>query len=78
MASKFVPMLAMGANVKPQSNLLDTVAAAEYLGVAPRSLEVWRCVKRHSIPYIRVGRLIKYRQSDLDAWLESRTVGAAA
>lgn len=63
---------------KPQSNLLDTVAAAEYLGVEPRSLEVWRCVKRHSIPYIKVGRLVKYRQSDLDAWLESRTVGAAA
>lgn len=60
------------------SALLDTEAAAKYLGVAPRSLEVWRCVKRHSIPYIKVGRLVKYRLSDLDAWLEARTVGAVA
>lgn len=78
MNTKPVPPLATTANAKPQSNLLDTEDAADYLGVAPRSLEVWRCVKRHSIPYIKVGRLVKYRQTDLDAWLESRTVGAAA
>ncbi|MDZ7655709.1 MAG: helix-turn-helix domain-containing protein [Sulfurimicrobium sp.] len=77
MTKSLVSPLATAANVKPQSTLLDTEAAAEYIGVAPRSLEVWRCVKRHSIPYIKVGRLVKYRQSDLDAWLESRTVGAA-
>lgn len=64
------------AILKPQPNLLDTEAAADYLGVAPGSLEVWRCVKRHSIPYIKVGRLVKYRQTDLDAWLEFRTVGS--
>jgi excisionase family DNA binding protein len=75
MTKKTVSSLAMDANVKSQSALMDTEAAADYLGVAPRSLEVWRCIKRHSIPYIKVGRLVKYRQTDLDAWLESRTVG---
>lgn len=54
--------------------LLDTKQAANYLGVTPRTLEVWRCVKRHDIPYIKVGRLVKYRQGDLDTWLESRMV----
>lgn len=54
--------------------LLTTEQAADYLGVTPRTLEVWRCVKRHTIPYIKVGRLVKYRQADLDAWLASRTV----
>lgn len=66
------------AITKTQSNLLDTRPAADYLGVTPRTLEVWRCVKRHAIPYIKVGRLVKYRQSDLDAWLESRTIDIAA
>lgn len=66
------------AITKTQSNLLDTGPAADYLGVTPRTLEVWRCVKRHAIPYIKVGRLVKYRQSDLDAWLESRTIDIAA
>ncbi len=56
------------------SNLLSNDQAAEYIGVTPRTLEVWRCTKRHPIPYIKVGRLVKYRQSDLDAFLESRTV----
>lgn len=74
MTSNFPPLLAMGANSKPQTALLDTSAAAGYIGVEPGTLEVWRCVKRHGIPYIKVGRLVKYRQSDLDAWLEARTV----
>lgn len=68
------PTPALSAILKPQSNLLDTEQAADYLGVTPRTLEVWRCVKRHDIPYIKVGRLVKYRQADLDAWLASRTV----
>ena len=63
------------AILKTQSNLLDTDEAAVYVGVTPRTLEVWRCVKRHAIPYIKVGRLVKYKRSALDAWLESRTVG---
>ncbi len=66
----------IAASPKPQSNLLTTEEAAAYLGVKPRSLEVWRCVKRYGIPYVKVGRLIKYRQSELDAWLASRTIGS--
>ena len=54
----------------PQSDLLTTEQAAAYLGVKPRSLEVWRCVGRYGLPYLKVGRLVRYRQSDLDAFLE--------
>jgi excisionase family DNA binding protein len=55
-------------------HLLDNAQAATYLGITPRTLEVWRAVKRHPIPYIKVGRLVKYRRDDLDAWLASRTI----
>jgi len=55
--------------------LLTTTEAAAYLGVAPETLNVWRCTKRYDIPYIKVGRLVKYRKSALDAFLESRTYG---
>jgi excisionase family DNA binding protein len=48
--------------------------AAEYLGVQSQTLSVWRCTGRYDIPYLKVGRKIYYRQSVLDAWLESRTV----
>jgi len=50
--------------------------AAAYLGVAKGTLDVWKCTGRYSLPVIKVGRLTKYRKSDLDAWLASRTVGA--
>jgi excisionase family DNA binding protein len=59
-------------------SLFDTREAAEYIGIEPGTLEVWRCVKRHNIPYIKSGRLVRYRREALDAWLESRTVGAEA
>ncbi len=60
---------------EPKSPLFGNAAAADYLGVEPQTLEVWRCTKRYEIPYIKVGRLVKYRQRDLDDWLNSRTVG---
>lgn len=60
------------------NSLLDTKGAADYIGVEPGTLEVWRCTKRHNIPYIKAGRLVKYRKAALDAWLVSRTVGAEA
>lgn len=56
------------------SNLLNNEEAAGYLGVAPNSLAVWRTTKRYPIPYVKVGRLVKYRVADLNAFLESRTV----
>lgn len=59
------------------NGLLTNDVAAAYIGVTPRTLEVWRCTKRHQIPYIKVGRLVKYRQTALDTWLAAQTVGAA-
>lgn len=53
-------------------------SAANYLEISPGTLDVWRSTKRYAIPYIKVGRLVKYRQSALDAFLESRTHGEEA
>lgn len=63
-------------SIKPSinSDLLDTEQAAGYLGVTSKTLEVWRSTKRYNIPFIKVGRLVKYRKSALDAFLESRTI----
>lgn len=53
--------------------LLDEVQAAQYLDVSPGTLSVWRCTGRYQLPFLKVGRKVRYRVSDLDAWLESRT-----
>lgn len=55
--------------------LLNSNEAAAHIGVMPSTLAVWRCTKRYPIPYLKVGRLVKYRRTDLDAYLMSRTVG---
>jgi hypothetical protein len=55
--------------------LLSNKEASAYIGVLPGTLESWRYAKRYPIPFIKVGRLVKYRQSDLDIFLDQRTVG---
>ena len=57
---------------------LSTEEAADYLDVRPHTLEVWRTTGRYGIPFIKVGRLVKYSRADLDAWLAMRTVNATA
>jgi len=56
------------------SELLSTHQASLYIGVSPGTLEVWRCTKRYQIPFIKVGRLVRYRKSELDNFLDHRTV----
>ena len=53
-----------------RSATLDTKAAAEYLGIAYATLVLWRR-EGHGPPYLRLGRLIRYPESDMDAWLDS-------
>ncbi len=68
---------AISAILKNQStdSLLTPPKAAEYLGTSVDTLAVWRCTGRYNISYLKVGRLVRYRKSDLDAWLEKRTHG---
>ncbi|SRR6266540_352846 len=60
--------------MEQQNELLRTEAAAQHLGVSQTTLTTWRCVKRYALPYLKVGSKVYYRRSDLDQWLESRTV----
>lgn len=54
--------------------LLTEIEAALILGLKPQTLSLWRCQKRYGLPYVRVGRLVRYRRADLEKWLESRLV----
>ena len=51
--------------------------AAKILDLKPGTLQVWRSTKRYPLAYVKVGRLVRYRQSDLEAFLRARTVEAA-
>jgi hypothetical protein len=66
-------MNATTGSVAVRSDLLSRPQAAEYLGVRPQTLAAWQCTGRYNLPLIHVGRLVKYRQSDLERWLLERT-----
>ena len=57
----------------PEKVLLTEQEAASILDVEPASLAVFRCTGRHKIPYIKIGRNVRYRRSDLEAWLTRNT-----
>jgi hypothetical protein len=56
--------------------LLTEPEAARFLNIRPQSLSNWRCTKKVSIPFIKIGRCVRYRVSDLQAFLEHNLVGA--
>ena len=50
--------------------------AAGYLGCTPETLRVW--VSQRRVPYIKVGRLTRFRKKDLDEYLEQNFVPVTA
>jgi len=63
--------------------LLNTAETAEFLGLGKSTLEQDRLYGRLGIPYVRMGRSIRYRREDLDAYISNlpsftHTSGAGA
>ena len=54
-------------------NLITPEEAASYLGVSHRTLAKWRCIGSTTIPFIRVGKCVRYSVSDLDDWITKHT-----
>lgn len=64
----------LAAILRPKNtDLVDETEAAEILDLAPGTLSVWRSTGRYSIPFIKVGRKVRYSRTALNAWLDSRT-----
>jgi len=57
--------------------LMTPDEVANYLGVSVETLNVWRCTKRYNLPYIKAGRLVRYRIEDVEGFVASRLQGAA-
>jgi len=45
------------AYVRPE--LFSHREAAAYLGVAEQTLAIWKCTNRKSLPYVKIGKLVK-------------------
>lgn len=63
-----------------QSNVMTTEQAAAYMGLNPGTLTNWRNLKRYDLPFIKVGKrgYVRYRESDINEFLERNTKRAVA
>ena len=52
--------------------LIAIQEAAKYTGLSPHTL--YTMVSQRRIPYIKVGRLVKFDVGLLDAWIKEHTV----
>lgn len=56
------------------SRLLTIDEASEYLGISKLTLYGW--VSARKLGFVKVGRLVKFKQQDLDKWIDQHTVKA--
>lgn len=54
--------------------LLSREEAAQYLGFSSKTLAVWASTGRYGLPMVKIGRLVKYRKSALDEFINRYSV----
>ena len=67
----FLPEVIMN-DADSTSPILANDAAAAFIGCTPSTLRSWVAEKR--VPFIRLGRLVRFRRADLEDFLESNLV----
>lgn len=63
----------LAASAPADDRLMDRKEAAAYIRKSPATLAAWACHGSYDLPFIRVGRNVRYRKSDLDAFLDRHT-----
>jgi excisionase family DNA binding protein len=54
-------------------DFLTTPQVAEILGLAENTLEIWRHRGGIGPKFLKFGRAVRYRRSDLESWINSQT-----
>ena len=52
--------------------LLGIEKVAAYLGISQSTLYAW--INQRKIPYIKVGRLVKFDVGEIENWLKKHTI----
>ncbi len=61
----------MSAPTTTEAELLDDAAIARITGVTLRMAQ--RLIYERRVPVVKIGRYLRVRRSDLDAWLDANT-----
>jgi predicted DNA-binding transcriptional regulator AlpA len=60
--------------IAPNDELLDETKLAARLGVTRSTLQSWRYAGKGP-RYIKIGKFVRYRSTDVDAYLRAQTRG---
>lgn len=52
--------------------LLTPIEVAAILSVSVGTLNVWRCTRRVELPFIKIGRSVRYPESALQKFIDDR------
>lgn len=55
------------------TQLLTRQQAADLLGIRPQTLAKWALEKSQRLPFVRVGRAVRYRLADIEAFISENT-----
>jgi len=66
----------MKAESETFPKLLTANEVSALLGVSPGTLQVWRSTKRYPLKYLKIGGLVRYRESDLIEFMRGRVKGS--
>lgn len=61
-------------DLSEQEHLLSRQQTAKYLGISGITLAIWAHTKSQDLPFIKIGRLCKYRKGDIDDFITRNTV----
>lgn len=65
--------LSVNLDALHDGQLLSDLEAAVALDAAPATLAYWRSTGRYNLPFVKVGRKVRYKAGDLRAFLARRT-----
>jgi excisionase family DNA binding protein len=66
----------MAQTIAGMEPLLDVNQAAQILGITPRTLQEW--VRLRKLPFLKIGKLTKFRPEALQAWISAQEVRVLA
>lgn len=61
----------MGTRTLPELRTLSIREAVQETGIAERTLRT--LISNRAIPYVKVGKYVRFKPADLGAWLEANT-----
>jgi hypothetical protein len=54
--------------------LLTEAEVAQWLCISPLTLRKWRCQRTQPLPFLKIAKVIRYKESDLLPFVESHMV----